>query len=198
MNLKIVKVALVLGALAAAVGMGLSGQYVPDSWAASPTDDLALAKEMGLFTVPKKNRQQAVAWALVKEISEQLGDDQAQKIQEAHTAAEIYIYLKDVTETCAKAGGDCPVSDAIFAGLDAKGEGVKGKDYGKAIYTDAQYFETYSHEICIDGMGDVSWECGSLECLSWWANHIGDCDTECGGLAGTGFCPDEDMPPIPE
>ena len=189
MNLKALKIAIVLAALLGAVGMGLSGQHVPNAWAADAPTGLKLAKKKGLFKVPKEHRQQAVAWALVDEITNKLGKDQAKKIQEAQTPSELHVYLKGTVRSCEKKGVKCPVSKAILEGFDKNSKGVKGKNYGKGIFTSAKNFESYSESGCIE---PTTPECGVFECLSNWGTHIGACDSECGGMPPR-FCDGGDI-----
>ncbi len=190
MNKNAIKIGLVLAALAGAVGMGLSGQYVPEAWAADAPTGVKLAKKKGLYKVPKQHRQQAVAWALVDEVRNKLGKDQAKKIKEAHTPAKLQIYLKDVVKSCEKKGVKCPIAKTMTASFDGESKGVKGKDYGGGIFSAAKNFESYASSSCDDPYPEL--ECGVFECLSSWGEHIGACDSECGGMPGR-FCEEGDI-----
>ena len=195
MNTKALKIGLVLAALAGAIGMGLSGQYVPDAWAADAPKGLKLAKQKGLFKVPAQHRQQAVAWALMDEIKTNLGKDQAKKITEAKTPGELHTYMQGVVNACEKKGVKCPVSKTLLAGFDGKAKGVKGKSYGPGIYSSAKNFQTYADGGCTGPEPEL--ECGVFECMSNWGEHIGACDSECGGMPDR-FCGDEGVGGTPE
>ncbi len=190
MNIKTLKMALVLVALLAIVGGSVSTQVVPLAWAedVSTGKGLKLAKERGLFKVKPKYRQQAVAWALMDEIRTQLGTERAKKIRSAETPSELHAYLQGVVNACKKKQVKCPISKTLLAGFDGKAKGIQGRHYGQAIAMAADDNDDWASGGCGDDPVDPGEpECGVFECLNNWGEHIGPCDAECGGMPDR-FC----------
>ncbi len=195
MNIKTLKMALVLAAILALIGGAFSKQIVPMSIAADgpgPKQAAKLAEKRGLWNVKPQFRQQAIAWALMDEIRTELGPERAKKIRAAQTPSELHAYLQRVVNACKKQQKKCPVAKAALAGHDGKAKGLKDQHYGKDIANAAKSYSQVAEASSCDEPDDPAPSCGVMECLYWWGDHIGPCDSECGGLNPDGpMCPGE-------
>ncbi len=200
MNIKTLKMALVLAAILALIGGAFSKQIVPMSIAAEGSADrqsYKLMKDQSLFKVRPEHRQQAIAWGLMNEIKTQLGPKKAKKIRSAETPSELHAYLQRVVNDCKKQQKKCPIANAAIAGHNGKAKGMKDKHYGKTILSGARSFEASAMSDCTDPPES---QCSVMECLGWGGTpHIGPCPSECGGFDPQGpACPNTPGNPFPD